>query len=107
MKKLVVIMSMIFLLFLAGVTSADDTLYVTKQNYPMASTEEDLGMFHQSILNNDTAVFLELRQQGRAWMSKAGVEVYVVKDEGSGKIKIRAKNSTEIIWTLQDAVKKK
>ena len=107
MKKSVVVISMIFLLLLVGVASADDTLYVTKQNYPMASTEEDLGMFHQSILNNDTAVFLELRQQGRAWMSKAGVEVYVVKDEGSGKIQIRPKNSTEIIWTLQDAVKKK
>ena len=36
-------MSMIFLLLLVCVASADDTLYVTKQNYPMASTEEDLG----------------------------------------------------------------
>ncbi len=100
-------MSMIFLLLLVGVASADDTLYVTKQNYPMASTEEDLDMFHQSLLNNDTAVFLSMRQQGRAWMSKAGVEVYVVENEGSGKIQIRLKNSTEIIWTLQDAVRKK
>ena len=98
---------MIFLLLIVGVASADDTLYVTKQNYPMASTEEDLDMFQRSILNNDTAVFLELRQQGRAWMSKAGVEVYVVKDEGSGKIQIRPKNSTEIIWTLQGAVRMK
>ena len=100
-------MSMILLLLLACVASADEILYVTKQNYPMASTEEDLDMFHQSLLNNDTAVFLRMRQEGRAWMSKAGVEVYVVKDEGSGKIQIRQKNSTEIIWTLKDAVKKK
>ncbi len=107
MKKSVVVISMIFLLLLVGVASADETLYVTEQNYPMASTEEDLDMFHQSILNNDTAVFLKLRQQGRAWMSKAGVEVYVVKDEGSGKIQIRPKNSIEIIWTLQGAVRKK
>ena len=107
MKKSVVTMSMIFLLLLVGVASADDTMYVTKQNYPMASTEEDLDMFHQSLLNNDTAVFLSMRQQGRAWMSKAGVEVYVVENEGSGKIQIRLKNSTEIIWTLQDAVRKK
>jgi hypothetical protein len=107
MKKSVVAMSISFLLLLVCVASAEDTLYVTKQNYPMASTQEDLDMFHQSILNNDTAVFLELRQQGRAWMSKAGVEVYVVKNEGSGKIQIRAKNSMEIIWTLQDAVRKK
>ena len=107
MKKSVVVISMIFLLLIVGVASADDTLYVTKQNYPMASTEEDLDMFQRSILNNDTAVFLRMRQQGRAWMSKAGVEVYVVKDEGSGKIQIRPKNSTEIIWTLQGAVRMK
>ena len=107
MKKSVVTMSMIFLLLLVGVASADDTMYVTKQNYPMASTEEDLDMFHQSLLNNHTAVFLRMRQQGRAWMSKAGVEVYVAENKGSGKIQIRLKNSTEIIWTLQDAVRKK
>ena len=107
MKKSVVVISMIFLLLLVCVASADGTLYVTKQNYPMASTQEDLDMFQQSLLNNDTAVFLKLRQEGRAWMSKAGVGVYVVEDDGSGKIKIRAKNSTEIIWTLQGAVRKK
>ena len=107
MKKSVVTMSTVFLLLIAGVASANDTLYVTKQNYPMASTEEDLDMFQQSLLDNDTAVFLRMRQEGRAWMSKAGVEVYVVEDDGSGKIKIRAKNSTEIIWTLQEAVRKK
>jgi hypothetical protein len=94
MKRSVVAMSMIFLLLLVCVASADDTLY-------------DLDMFQQSLLNNDTAVFLKLRQEGRAWMSKAGVEVYVVENEGSGKIQIRPKNSTEIIWTLQDAVREK
>ena len=98
---------MIFLLLLVGVASANETLYVTKQNYPMAFTEEDLDMFQQSLLNNDTALFLRMRQEGRAWMSKAGVEVYVVKNEGSGKIQIRPKNSTEIIWTLQGAVTRK
>ena len=100
-------MSMIFLFLLVCVASADDTLYVTKQNYPMNFTQEDLDMFQQSLLNNDTAVFLRMRQEGRAWMSKAGVEVYVVENEGSGKIQIRAKNSTEIIWTLAGAVRKK
>ena len=107
MKESAVAMSMIFLLLLVGLASADDTLYVTKQNYPMASTEEDLDMFQQSLLNNNTAVFLKLRQEGRAWMSKAGVEVYVVESEGSQKIQIRPKNSTEIIWTLVGAVRKK
>jgi outer membrane lipoprotein SlyB len=107
MKKSVVIVSMIFMLLLVGLASADDTLYVTKQNYPMASTEEDLDMFQRSLVNNDTAVFLKLRQEGRAWMSKAGVEVYVVEDKGSGRIQIQPKNSTQIIWTLAGAVRKK
>jgi hypothetical protein len=40
-------------------------------------------------------------------MSKAGVGVYVVENEGSGKIQIQPKNSTEIIWTLAGAVRKK
>jgi hypothetical protein len=106
MKKSVVIVSMIFMLLPVGSASADHTLYVTKQNYPMVSTEEDLDTFQQSLLNNDAAVFLRMRPQGRAWMSKAGVEVYVVEDEGSGKIKIRPKNSTAIIWTLAGAVRK-
>ena len=107
MKKTMVVMGIVLLFLATTAFPVDNTVYLTKKDYPMASTQEDLDMFHQSILNNDTAVFLELRQQGRAWMSKAGVEVYVVKDEGSGKIQIRAKNSTEIIWTLQEAVKKK
>ena len=100
-------MSMIVLLLFACAASADDTLYVTKQNYPMASTEEDLDTFQQSLLNNDAVVFLRMRPQGRAWMSKAGVGVYVVENEGSGKIQIQPKNSTEIIWTLAGAVRKK
>jgi hypothetical protein len=73
----------------------------------MASTEEDLDMFQQSLVNNDAAVFLKLGQEGRAWMSKAGVEVYFVEDKSSGKIQIQPKNSTEIIWTLAGAVRKK
>jgi hypothetical protein len=107
MKKAVAVMSMIFLLLLVCMASGDDAVYLTKQNYPMASTAEDLEMFHQGILNNDTAVFLKLRQEGRAWMSKAGVEVYIIENEGSDKIKIRPKNSKAEIWTLSNAVRKK
>ena len=86
---------------------ADNTVYVTKKDYPMALTKEDLDMFHQSILNDDAAVFLKLRQAGRAWLSRAGVEVYIVENEDSGKIKIKSKNATQEIWTLQEALEKK
>jgi hypothetical protein len=64
-------------------------------------------MFHQSIVNDDAAVFLRLRQEGRAWLSRAGVEVYIVENEGSGKIKIRPKDSTAMIWTLREALEAK
>lgn len=107
MKKTMVVMGIV-LLFLANTAfPVDNTVYLTKKDYPMASTLEDLEMFHQSIVNDDAAVFLKLRQEGRAWLSRAGVEVYIVENEGSGRIKIRPKNSTAIIWTLQEALEKK
>jgi hypothetical protein len=73
----------------------------------MALTKEDLDIFHQSILNDDAAVFLKLRQEGRAWLSRAGVQVYIVENEDSGKVKIKPKNTTQEIWTLQEALERK
>ena len=102
-----VIICMVFMLLTNSAMAADNTVYVTKKDYPMALTEEDLDMFHQSIINDDAAVFLKLRQEGRAWLSRAGVQVYIVENEDSGKVKIRPKNTTQEIWTLQEALEKK
>ncbi len=107
MKKVAVGMAVVFLLLLICTASGDNTVYVTKQNYPMAFTSEDLELFYQGILNDDTAIYLKLRQEGRAWMSKAGLEVLIIEIKGSDKIKIRPKNSTTEIWTLSTAVRKK
>lgn len=108
MRKDVIIIWMISLMLFVCGASGDDTVYITKENYPMALTLEDLELFYQSILNDDAAVFLKLRQEGRAWLSKAGVEVYIVEtDERPGKIKIRQTNSSEEIWTLKEAVRRK
>jgi hypothetical protein len=107
MKKTMVMICTVFLLMANNAIPADNTVYVTKKDYPMALTKEDLDMFHQSILNDDAAVFLKLRQAGRAWLSRAGVEVYIVENEDSGKIKIKSKNATQEIWTLQEALEKK
>ena len=106
MKKIVVTICMVFLLLSNAAMGADNTVYVTKKDYPMAFTKEDLEMFHQSILNDDAAVFLKLRQEGRAWMSRAGVQVYIVETEDSGKVKIKAANATQEIWTLPEALEK-
>jgi hypothetical protein len=106
MKKIIVIVCSVFLLLASNAIPADDTVYVTKKDYPMALTREDLEMFHQSILNDNAAVFLKLRQEGRAWLSRAGVEVYIIETEDSGEIKIKTKNTSQEIWTLQEALEK-
>jgi hypothetical protein len=107
MKKIMVMTCTVFLLLANTAIPGDNTVYITKKDYPMALTKEDLDMFHQSILNDDAAVFLKLRQEGRAWLSRAGVEVYIVENEDSGKIKIKSKNATQEIWTLPEALEKK
>jgi hypothetical protein len=107
MKKIMLMICMVLMLLATSAIPADNTVYVTKKDYPMALTKEDLDMFHQSILNDDAAVFLKLRQEGRAWLSRAGVQVYIVENEDSGKVKIKPKNTTQEIWTLQEALEKK
>ena len=107
MKKVVVTISVILSLILVCSALGEDAIYVTKKDYPMAHTAEDLDLFHQSMLNDNVALWMKLRQEGRGWMSKAGLEVYIVEKEDSGKIKIRPKNSSSEIWTLPGAVKRK
>ncbi|MCG6919380.1 MAG: hypothetical protein LJE89_17765 [Deltaproteobacteria bacterium] len=107
MKKVMVMTCMVFMLLANSAIPANNTVYVTKKDYPMALTKEDLEMFHQSILNDDAALFLKLRQEGRAWLSRAGVQVYIVETEDSGKVKIKPQNASQEIWTLQEALEKK
>ena len=107
MNKTTVMIFTVFLLLANTAIPADNTVYVTKKDYPMALTKEDLDIFHQSILNDDAAVFLKLRQEGRAWLSREGVQVYIVETEESGKIKIKPQNASQEIWTLQQALEKK
>ena len=98
----------VFLLFLLFCGAAgDNTLYVTKKNYPMAHTLEDLELFNNSITNSQTAIFLKMRQEGRAWMSTGGVEVYVVETVDGNKVKIRPTNSATETWTVGEAIEKK
>jgi hypothetical protein len=107
MRKSVIILWTFFLLLSVCAVSGDDTVYLTKDKYPTAFTREDLVAFHQSILNDNAAVFLKLKQEGRAWLSRAGVEVHIIDIDGSGKIKIQPINSTKQMWTLQEAVRQK
>jgi hypothetical protein len=105
MKKGAAILCVISFFLLAGAPPGDNKVHLTKENYPMAFTLLDLELFCQSMFNDDAAVFLKLRQQGRAWLSKAGMEVYIIENDGSGKIKIRPVNVNKEIWTVQEAVR--
>ncbi|UCE81975.1 MAG: hypothetical protein JSV47_09540 [Deltaproteobacteria bacterium] len=107
MKKAALTITVILFLALFSAASDSDTLYVTKKDYPMALTLEDLNLYCNSIVNNNAAVYLKLRQEGRAWMSREGVEVYIIGSDGSDKIKIRPNNTNLEIWTLSEAVRKK
>jgi hypothetical protein len=107
MKKAALTITVILFFALFSAASESDTLYVTKRDYPMALTLEDLNLFLESIVNNNGAIFLKLRQEGRAWMSREGLEVYIVGTDGSDKIKIRPNNTNLEIWTLSEAVRKK
>ncbi len=73
----------------------------------MAYNEEDLNLFAQTVSGNHTALFLKLRQEGRAKMSQAGVEVCIVEKKGSNKIKIRSADDSWEMWTRPEAVQKK
>jgi len=106
-KKLVATIWVVLLFLLLCDLSAENTLYVTKKGHPMAHTLEDLKLFNNSIVNNQTAIFLKLRQEGRAWLSEEGVEVYVVETVDDNIIKIRPTNSTTPIWTVREAVRRK
>jgi hypothetical protein len=105
-RVLAAILVILFSLLFCG-AAGDNILYVTKKDYPMAHTLEDLELFNNSLINNQTAIFLKLRQEGKAWMSGGGVEVYVVETVDGNKIKIRPTTSTTEIWTVSEAVQKK
>ena len=107
MKKLVATIWLASLCLLFCDLSAENNLYMTKKNYPMAHNIRDLELFNNSIVNNQTAIFLKLRQEDRAWMSKGGIEVHVVETVDGNKVKIRPTNSNTEIWTVIEAVKKK
>ena len=107
MKKLVATIWLVSLCLLFCDLSAENNLYITKKNYPMAHNIRDLVLFNNSIVNNQTAIFLKLRQEGRAWMSKGGVEVRVVETVDENRVKIRPTNSDTLIWTLSEALRRK
>ena len=73
----------------------------------MAVTEEDLNIFYNSMQNNQTGLWVKLRQERRAWLSDAGVAVVIVEKKAPNRVKVRALQSNIESWTIEDALRKK
>ena len=70
----------------------------------MAASEEDLDLFHLSIMDNNTAIWIKLQQEGRGWMSKEEIEVYILDEKEPDKVKVRSKNTNAEMWTIREAL---
>lgn len=103
-KSAVAIITILFLTLWAFEGFTKDNIYITKKGYPMAASEEDLDLFHRSIVDNKAALWFKLQQEGRGWMSKEGIEVYILEQKELNKVKIRSKNTITEIWTFREAL---
>ena len=100
----VAIITILFLSLWAFEGSTEDNIYITKKGYPMAVSEGDLDLFHQSMVENNVALWLKLRQEGRGWMSKEGIEVFILEEKEPNKVKVGSKNTDTEIWTMREAL---
>jgi hypothetical protein len=108
MKNKTYTAAMIGVLLLSLWTSgglSKDNIYFTKKDYPMAGSEKDLDLFHQSMMNNNAAVWLKLQQEHRAWMSKDNREVTIIEEIKPNKVKVRYRNTKTEAWTFREALK--
>ena len=101
----VTVIGILLFFFWAFEGSSTDKVYFTKRDYPMAVSERDLDLFHQSMMNNNTALWFKLQQEYRAWMSKENREVTIIEEIEPNKVKVRYKNTKKHIWTFREALK--
>lgn len=96
-------------IILAGPAAAfeEGDVAVTKKDYPMAVSEEDLDLFNYSMKENHIGLWLKLQQERKGWLSKPGMEVVIIEKKEPNKVKIRAVDSNDMFWTFQDALHKK
>ena len=103
-KYAVAIITILLLSLWAFEGFTKDKMYITKKDYPMAASEEDLDLFHQSMVDNNVALWFKLQQEGRGWMSKERIEVYILEKKEPNKVKVRSKNTNTEIWTIREAL---
>ena len=103
-KSAVAIITILLLSLWAFEGFTKDMIYITKKDYPMAASERDLDLFHQSMVDNNVALWIKLQQEGRGWISKERIEVYILEEIEPNKVKVRSKNTDTEIWTFKEAL---
>ncbi len=103
-KSAVAILTILFLSLWAFEGFTKDNIYITKKGYPIAASEEDLDLFQQSMVDNKIALWIKLQQEGRGWISKERIKVFILEEKEPNKVKIRSKNTNTEIWTFREAL---
>ncbi len=103
-KSAVAILTILFLSLWAFEGFTKDNIYITKKGYPMAASEEDLDLFHQSMVDNKIALWIKLQQEGRGWISKERIKVYILEEKVPNKVKVRSENTNTEMWTIREAL---
>ena len=107
MKYFANICAVLFFLLSPCILHGDSDVYVTKKEYPMAVSEADLDLFDYSMKENHMGLWVKLRQEGRAWLSKPGIAVTIIEKKPPDKVKVQTTDSKETFWTLEGALQKK
>ena len=103
-KSAVAIITILFLSLWAFEGFTEDNIYITKKGYPMAASEEDLDLFQQSMVDNKIALWIKLQQEGRGWISKERIKVYILEEKVPNKVKVRSENTNTEMWTIREAL---
>ena len=95
-----------FLWFLTNnLEDSSTSTRTTKQGFKASYNKESLEKLVQYSSNKDYQSINNLLQSGEVFELPAGQEVYILKSEFPGKVKIRLKGDTNEIWTFIEAIK--
>lgn len=110
MKYSAIICVIVFFLFSPCILHGDSDIYITQKDFPMAVSEADLDLFTYSMKENHMGLWVKLRQEGRAWLSKPGIAVTIIEKKPPDKVNVRAVDTVDTadqFWTYEDALRKK
>lgn len=107
MNPLRIMLTFLFLFFGPCILYGDGDIYVIRKDYPVAVSEADLDLFRYSMKENHTGLWVNLRQEGRAWLSRPGIVVTIIEKKHPDKVKVQTVDSHDTFWTSEDALEKK